>query len=286
VTERYRPWGGNPFLSGGGSGFEGDENAYNRVFKDPLVRSSHDWDFPEGGPFSLALLRRIHRGTPWQTVYLKSGAVTDALSWRRWTGNRNVDDAEYTWPTSDWKIAGLITSLINTNDPRTLLSINEPDTNAWLATLDGIVAQTNSATDEMLYNLQPQFDPIIIVSNSPQASVLATGVNHDRTRTILVNGKNVFVHANGTFNALGEILAVPELSLSSPFLNLGVWDQWNGRNIQLESGLNDEAYERIPVQLLPRLRPDSCGSSLGGVHSSRSHSTVFDKTFPPPARVL
>lgn len=260
VNERYRPWGGNPFQTGGGTNPQSDENAYNPVFKDPLVRSSHDWDFPEGETLSLALLRRVHRGTPWQTVYLKSGTVTNLFAWRSWTGNRDWRDAEHTWPSSDWKIAALIASLTNTNDPRTLLSINEPDTNAWHAVLDGIVTLTNSATDEMVthYGLT-QFDPIIIVSNSPQTSVLATDINRERTRTILINGKNVFVHANGTFNGLGEILAVQELSLASPFLNLGVINEGN-RNAQLEYGLNDEAYERIPVQLLPRLRPDSFGT--------------------------
>jgi hypothetical protein len=182
VNERYRPWGGNPFQTGAGSQVGGDPNAYSPVFKDPLVRSSHDWNFPEGEPLSLSLLRRVHRGTPWQTVYLKSGTVTDVLSWRRWTGNRNVKDAEHTWPTGDWKIAALIASLINTNDPRTLLSINEPDTNAWLATLDGIVALTNSATQDMLDNGLSQFDPVVIESNSPQATVLARGINRERTR--------------------------------------------------------------------------------------------------------
>lgn len=260
VNERYRPWAGNPFQTGVGTQIGGDPNAFNAVFKDPLIRSSHDWDFPKDEPLSLAMLRRVHRGTPWQTVYLKSGAVTNFYHWQSWTGNRNVPDAEHTQPTRDWKIAVMIASLINTNDPRTLLSVNERDTNAWLAILDGTVALTNSATDEMLDNILTQFDPITIESDSHQASVVATGINRERTRTILINGKNVFIHANGTFNELGEILAVPELSLASPFLNFGIFDESTGRNIQLEYGLNDEAYERIPVQLLPRLRSDSFGS--------------------------
>ncbi len=55
------------------------------------------------------------------------------------------------------------------------------------------------------------------------------------------------------FFDLGDVLATPELSVQSPWLNLG-------SPIQLELGITDEAYEIIALQLLPRLRPDSVGT--------------------------
>jgi hypothetical protein len=47
---------------------------------------------------------------------------------------------------------------------------------------------------------------------------------------------------------VGEILSVLELSSASPYLNRS--------DTQVKYGINDEAYELIPSQLLSRLRPD------------------------------
>jgi hypothetical protein len=41
----------------------------NLSFKDPLVRGSDDWDFPTNKFPGIGWLGRVHRGTPWQTVY-------------------------------------------------------------------------------------------------------------------------------------------------------------------------------------------------------------------------
>jgi hypothetical protein len=54
--------------------------------------------------------------------------------------------------------------------------------------------------------------------------------------------------------ALGDILAIPQLSQQSPYLN------WND-SIQQANGISDEAYEEIPAQLLPLLCVDSVGSA-------------------------
>jgi hypothetical protein len=135
-----------------------------------------------------------------------------------------------------------------TNHPRALLSVNERDTNAWLAVLDGIVALTNSVTDEMLDNLQTQFDPITLTSNSPQAALLAGRIQAFR-----------IARPNQSFDGLDELLDVAALTDASPVLNHGVMDGF-GHNRRHELSISDEAYERIPVQLLPRLRPDSFGT--------------------------
>jgi len=49
------------------------------------------------------------------------------------------------------------------------------------------------------------------------------------------------------FRDIGDVLATPQLTEQSPFLNLN-------------SNISDEAYEMIPSQLLPLLRADSIGS--------------------------
>jgi len=96
--------------------------------------------------------------------------------------------------------------------------------------LDGITALTNTAP--------LQFQPIIVASNSIQANIIGAALNAFRINSSF-----------GYFRDIGDILAVPELSLSSPFLNLTP-----------SARITDEAYEKIPSQLLPRLRPDSIAS--------------------------
>ena len=57
----------------GGDGIVlGGPNPFNLALKDPLVWRSDDWDFPTYKFPSVGWLGRVHRGTPWQTVYLKS----------------------------------------------------------------------------------------------------------------------------------------------------------------------------------------------------------------------
>jgi hypothetical protein len=68
VNTRYRPW-----PSGNGA----DVSEYNVAVKDPLIRSSDDWQFPTNRFPNIGWLGRLHRGTPWQTVYLKSAIGTD-----------------------------------------------------------------------------------------------------------------------------------------------------------------------------------------------------------------
>jgi len=265
LNDRYRPWGGNPKVSGD---ILADPLAFQIVVKDPLVTSSDRWNFPDSEPLSLAMLARVHRGTPWQTLYLKSTTVADAVQarfmraddWQKWTGNRNLYDAALTQPETDRGILDFFAaSLVHTNDPHHLVSINEPDTNVWLAALDSIVALTNSMPDEMLYLYDdPQFDVVTMTSNSPQAAILAEGI-----RTVRAG------QPNQRFNSLGALLAVSELSAASPWLN-------QSTDVQLQRGISDEAYEKIPTQLLLRVRPDSVGSIIETGGTVKIQFTGFD----------
>ena len=57
------------------------------------------------------------------------------------------------------------------------------------------------------------------------------------------------------YHGIGDLLAIPQLSQQSPYLN------WNDAKQQI-NGINDAAYEAIPSQLLPLLRADSIGALL------------------------
>src|SRR5262249_5420183 len=86
VNDRYEPWGGNQ-LSGSSS-----PTKTAVQLKDPLVTRSDDWDFPTNRFPNIGWLGRVHRGTPWQTVYLKPfvGSNDWLNLWLNWSGNNVV----------------------------------------------------------------------------------------------------------------------------------------------------------------------------------------------------
>jgi hypothetical protein len=249
VNDRYLPWGvigqTYPFV---------DTNSNNMAYKDPLVRSSDYWDFPSGQPLSPDWLGQVHRGTPWQTIYLKATNILDLvpvvlpsspdglITWLYWTGDYDTNDAIAMAPVQDWHIASFLSALLNSGPPASLLSVNNPNTNAWMVLFDGMNVLTNDATLIQLYEREPQFTMLVVSSNSPQAAILAGAIQAAQ------------LGQSGSFTNVGDIMAIPQLSQQSPYLN------WNS-TLQQESGISDEAYEEIPAQLLPLLRVDSVGSA-------------------------
>ncbi len=266
---RYLPWAIDP------GAVAADKDAFNPALKDPLVRRSDDWQFPTNECTTLAQLGQIHRGTPWQTIYLKSSNLglnkiaaspfawvrgdfrTTAEKWARWTGNRNWAEGYYTLPVRDWSLAATIATMLNTNAPQQLLSINNPDTNAWLGVLDGLDVMTNVLAGNLGGGL-PQFDFVTVTSNSAQAGSVVASIFATRTG-----------QSGGVFRGLGEMLASPALSLTSPWLN-------QSSAVQLQRGLTDEAYECLPAQLLSLVRADSVGAISSGSGGSQIQFTGFD----------
>lgn len=261
VNYRFEPWGGGPVAN------NQSPTMYDISVKDPAVRRSDSWDFSSGEPLSFATLGRIHRGTPWQTVFLKATNILAPSSnfavvsprlpvWQKWIGNSNVQDAILAAPVADRQLISLLAPIINPVDPHSLLSINMADTNTWLATMDGIEVLTNSLSDSDLLNdyligsRTPVFDSLTMSSNSPQAGIMSAAITRVRA-----------TETGGYFRDIGDLLATPELSINSPWLNLA------SRN-QLRYGLSDEAYEAVPSALLSRVRADSIGAlnaAAGGV---------------------
>ena len=233
LNDRYMPWGGNPRLSAEGQALQFDPNAYNLAERDPLVYSPDDWNFPIGQPLNSSWLGQVHRGTPWQTVYLKSSPI-DTATWAQWTGDtltisNQYFDAFNSAPVQDWHLASLLASLFNTNNFTSLFRVNNPNPNDWQGLLDGLTALTNDNSE---------VDSILISSNSPQASAIASAIQSERA-----------LQPEQIFRDVGDILATPQLAEQSPFIN--------GANT---NNLTDAAYEIIPSQLLSLLRTDSTGS--------------------------
>jgi hypothetical protein len=261
VNARYDPW-----PSGAGA----KATNYNIAIKDPQVVgplnyiSSEDWDFPTNKFPNVGWLGRVHRGTPWQTVYLKS-PTADPATWIRWTGNgryfvnygqlqtniapifTTVPDAMLTHPTNDYYILDLFTTSFSDNSARGKMSVNQTSLAAWSALLSGAAMLTNIALPNGGYQLAPfiaqpagVYDPYN-TNTWPPLVLLVNGIN--RTRT------NLFLNSRGVFDRLGDILKVPELTVKSPFLSTNSLSAQ--RNV-----INDAVMERLPQQILGLLQDD------------------------------
>jgi hypothetical protein len=224
LNNRYRPWTGNPLKAD-------HPNDSNRTVKDAGVLRSDDWIFPTNLLADPGLIGRVHRGTPWQTIYLKSEEAA-LSSWQL----QFLDARSH--PTSDWKTVSILLPLLATNDPRNRVSVNDPDVATWQGLLHGMTVLSNLINDpfEVVRYSTRNFATHTIESNSPQAQFIAEGIQNTRAN-------------RRYFARVGDILSTPELTIASPFLNTST-------DTDLRFGLTDEAYEKIPEQLLPRLRSE------------------------------
>ncbi len=277
LNQRYMPWGGNPLLGGA------DLNPVNLALKDPLVWQSDDWDFPTYKMPTVGWLGRVHRGTPWQTVYLKSadvlqgtnaaGAFVGTNVWAQWTGDEELAsgqlyDAVNTAPVQDWLLFDNFTTAFDDNATRGTLSVNvgandpgnlQAGLAAWSALLSGVIVLSNNAVDAAINpsvivqhgNAMADFTwlPVNPAGQGGIGAALGQIVaNINLTRTTFTNADGLV----GAFEHAGDVLSAPALTVQSPFLNL----YSNGTNdpIQLINGINDEMYEWLPQQVMSLLR--------------------------------
>jgi len=90
VNWRYRPWGGRP-----GQTPSADDLDWR--IKDRGLWNANAFDLPNGSDANVDWLNRIHRGTPWQTLYFDRD-VAPVNVWMR----QSLDPG--THPTNDWRI--------------------------------------------------------------------------------------------------------------------------------------------------------------------------------------
>ena len=263
VNDRYQPWGGKPLAQAGS-----DNNSTNLAYRDPLVRQSDNWDFPTNKLPGIGWLGRVHRGTPWQSVYLKASNILNQpfvagssgfTTWTNWTDDLNSFDATNIAPIQDRLIFDLFTTGFNDNATKGTLSVNQSGLAAWSALFSGVVVLSNNAVDfKIKNNPQSQTQPPAFTSTNIQP-VGVDGVNSALWQ--LVNGVNGinqtrsnFVNIGGlkgSFSHVGDILGTPALTDQSPFLN-------RSSGTQLGNGISDEMYEWLPQQVMSLL---SCPTS-------------------------
>jgi hypothetical protein len=257
LNDRYHPWGW---------GAQTEWHYRQPAVKDPGVRSANIWEFPTNTLPSIGWLGRFHRGTPWQSVYMKAADLKanatyslpawlqensgdgSAAQWRNFGGNRDAIQGYYMRPVMDRLLFNVFTTAINENAARGRLPINQSGLAAWSAVFSGVVALTNVSGF-------PQYNPIVIqpagvydpfdVTTWPPLVRLVEGINRTRMGTNSI-GQPVFPGA--AFQNLGDILAVPELTDASPYLNL------DSSGNPFRNGLTDAAYEWLPQQVMGLLQ--------------------------------
>jgi len=286
VNYAYQPWGGR-HLPPGGSPLQVNQ-AFDRNFqvKDPMVEQSDNWDFPTNKLANIGWLGRIHRGTPWQTVYLKSSSISADI-WRSWAndnvlltnGNNIMVDAPLTHPTADYGLFDLFTAAVNENASSGRLNINQTNLAAWSAVLSGVGVLTNSAggvVGPSLISPAGVYD----TNNPTPVAAIVQGINATRANTNSQKG-SILVFPNGVFQHAGDVLATPQLSVASPFLN-NVTNALNSIN-DTAGGISDEVMERIPQQIMSLLTlnqtPRFVIYSFGQTLHPADHSLVTGGAF-------
>jgi hypothetical protein len=272
----YAPWGTNANL---GTGVANFELAFDMSFKDPLVYGTHSWAFPTptNGLANVGQLGRIHRGSPWQTVYLKNLIAPaepneelqhfgDRHHWKMWSGSYG------THPTNDWALLDLFTTAMNENAARGTVAVNQTNLAAWSAILAGvpvirkenqnyttaIVGTALAGNQELLkivagYTNQAGFFQPGIVSGfihtnpSPSEPFIEMPLPAGGTFTAQPRRRSL-----PRFESMGEICSVATLSVGSPFLE----DAETTPNFPDRPLAEDEVIERIPQQILSLLKAD------------------------------
>lgn len=227
------------------------------TLRDPGVISSDLWDFPVQQYPSVGWLGRVHRGTPWQTIYLKSRRPGDA-GWNAHAGpSRNTASSALMRPERDWELADIFTVAPHPNATRGRLSVNQTNVAAWSALLSGVMTgetKDNPSDPGLTIASDVVMNPAAVsplssaVPVPPSIEMIVTNINKVRT---LYNANQFNPH--GQFTRLGQILAAPLLTDDSPFLNSHK-DLFDASQPGATAQIYDADYERIPQQILSLLK--------------------------------
>jgi hypothetical protein len=269
---RYQPWGQIKQMAGVDNM---DTNGYNLAYKDPLVWGPDNWDFPTNAYPTVGWIGRVHRGTPWQTVDLKStniltfaknvGAAFQNVgsnTWAVWTGDIQPDyfghlyDAAISAPMQDRLLFDIFTTRFSDNAVRGTLPVNQTHLASWSALFSGLVVLTNNSPNPTSIArptyLTTNINPVGVMDNTqtytnwPAIAQLVNGpygINATRSLT------NLFPFQS--FTHVGDILQTPALTELSPFLN-----RVDPKNLGLQPkyGISDELYEWLPQQIMGLVR--------------------------------
>lgn len=310
LTLRYSPWGGRPVADTSGGG---DTNAFSVAVKDPMMYTSDNWDFPTNKLPNVGWLGRVHRGTPWQTVYLKAADVSPGTAWAGWRnwssdnliwasgilpGRINytnipvqpiisvsnnpffyyatniVADAAFHRPVTDRILFDVFTSSLNENASRGLLSINQTNLAAWSAVLSGVIALTNAPPTNVWTIIQPAGTNNYSLPIYEQLPVAQIWQGINQTRANQYALGTTFT--NNVFHSLGDMLATPQLTYYDD--NSG--DHSPFLNVAGHSVANHDFSAPISDEVMERI-PQQIMGLVNLSHSPRFVIYAYGQTLHP-----
>ncbi len=228
------------------------EGTLDPTVRDPGVIHPDFWDFPTNFFPSVGWLGRVHRGTPWQTIYLKSRAPNQ--DWINHSGNQRASHpyaANLMQPRRDWELLDIFTTAPHPNATRGRLSINQTNLAAWSAVLSGVLtSETVEDPSNAGLNIANTvvMNPAAISPVTPSIETIVTNINKFRT----LYNSNQF-NPYGQFTRLSQVLSAPLLTDDSPFLNVDK-NRFDARQPNGVGQIYDADYERIPQQILSLLK--------------------------------
>jgi len=246
------PWNKGEFGMPDGTTSIPGEGTLDPRLRDPGLIHPEYWDFPTSLFANVGWLGRVHRGTPWQSIYLKSRAPASASVWNEHSGNqRSQNSANLMVPTRDWELLDIFTTAPHPNATRGRLSINQTNLAAWSAVLAGAVTSETIAHPEGIPGFSASTNVVMTPAAvdpaaDPAVELIVEGINRQR-ELVSSNRYNGYLFA--PFNKLSDLMSTPELSEGSPYLNVDP----NLLNAFMPSGtavITDADYERIPQQIL------------------------------------
>jgi hypothetical protein len=286
-NERYQPWGKSVQMA---AKISPDTSVYNLALKDPLVWSSDHWNFPTNTFSTVGWLGRVHRGTPWQTVYLKATDLLDQIQvntsttppttnyigkniWMNWTGNFNPNDTVNTGPAQDRMLFDVFSTSINDNATRGRLSVNvaanpnDPAAGlaAWSALFGGVTMLSNNLPNDVAgsktattLNTFHTKNPLLTVPSYTNFPVNPAGLDGMSSPLgQLVTSINSTRTNTGLFPkpAFGSKYGVGDILAVPALTEQSPLLNWNNAS-QQHYGISDEMYEWLPQQAMSLLRAD------------------------------
>jgi hypothetical protein len=286
-NHRYQPWNVN--IDGTTDGGQIQPMAKkdavgtaDLIFPQRVGTSGGAWDFPTNKFWNVGILGRVHRGTPWQTVYMKS-PIIQQKDWVNWSGDnvivtnaltgRTNLDGNFTMPNADYALFDIFTTSPDPQASRGQLNVNQTNLASWSAVLSGVNVVSNDPNSGVMGSafLPPAgvYDP----ANPTPVAKMWQGILAARQNTNFNKG---LVFPDQTFQHVGDVLAAPELTVASPYAV--------PPGNPPDPNANDEVYERIPQQIMslltlnqtPRFVIYSFGQTL---HPAANHPLVTGGTF-------
>ena len=228
----------------------------NYELKDPAVRGHLDWRFPDGlyvkqwgGINDIGLLGQVHRGTPWQTLYLKWRDTFSANrdTWEQWSGSTD------TVPVNDRRLIEVLRADQGRNNYGRF-SVNNSEENKWSAVFNGLAIPTHDPTrsQRLLGSwVSTATDQRVDAIGDMRWKSIVSAINGFRVLNSDINGTKGFVRKS-------DILGVQQLTGQSPYLkDVTTYDGVPGLDWPAyhASPYADELdVERIPQQIMSQLQ--------------------------------